>query len=105
MTEITNSGRIIHSFGDNLPIRLNVNRPLEANEKLIFAVKRNGKVMLQKDVEIKADGEYFIILSSDEIKDLTVGEYIYDVTLKTGGNYFTTIWARGLEIKEVAHNV
>lgn len=68
---------------------------LADGEKIVFGVKcdhDDAEFTLLKTASFVADeGVYAVTLTPEDTADLTCGDYVYDVALQSGGNFFNVI--------------
>lgn len=68
---------------------------LAAGEKIVFGVKRDtadAEFSVLKTAEfIEDEGVYAITLAPADTENLTCEDYVYDVALEAGGNFFNII--------------
>lgn len=76
----------------------------KTGDKVIFAMKKaaiNPAVLLQIEA---VEGVTDIIINPSDTKDLTIGQYIYDIHVKlSGGDIYTVIADKIFEIGKEAH--
>lgn len=67
---------------------------LQSGERLLFGVKQklsDKDYVILKTVTAKTDGEYAFKLTPSDTAELEYGEYVYDIGLESGSDYYSCI--------------
>lgn len=76
---------------------------LQAGETLIFGIKKDPRELtplIKKTVAVGEGGVYTVEFTPDDTADLPFGKYFYDVSVKSGADYFNVIPTSVFDIKK-----
>lgn len=76
---------------------------LQSGETLIFGIKKDPRELtnlIQKTVAEGTGGVYIVELTPDDTADVPFGKYFYDVSVKSGADFFNVIETSVFDIKK-----